>query len=151
MYLRYTMFKTDGEKVLSSHGIGLSNCFIYHAAEILYKEVQNSASFDRYIERLSKCNTIKYNHERHGDKARIVYFVPEDLTRVSYSTTYSERVENANIDSFDLITLYAEYKTIFSCIYFDISTNTWSVRTYTDVLTSMGMLKPPVAQLAFAI
>nr|WNL65373.1 hypothetical protein GPGIFMOB_00324 [Acinetobacter gerneri] len=33
MYLRYTMFKTDGEKVLSSHGIGLSNCFIYHAAE----------------------------------------------------------------------------------------------------------------------
>lgn len=54
MYLRYTMFKTDGEKVLSSHGIGLSNCFIYHAAEILYKEVQNSASFDRYIERLSE-------------------------------------------------------------------------------------------------
>lgn len=151
MYLRYTIFKTDGEKILSSHGVGLSIGFIYHASVILYKEVQSSTSFDRYIERLAKSHLIKYNHERHGDRARIAFYSPEDTTRVSYSTTYSERVEKAKIDSFDLIQLYAEHKSNFSCIYFDISTNLWSVRTYTDVLITMGTLKPPVAQLALAI
>lgn len=151
MFLRYTIFKTDNEKILSSHGVGLSIGFINHASEILYNEVQNSVSFDHFIERLSKCHSIKYKNEKHGDRARLVYLPPEDTTCVSYSTSYSERVEQANIDSFDLITLYAEHKSIFRCIHFDISTNLWSVRSYTDVLKSFGTLKPPVAQLALAI
>lgn len=149
MYLRYTLFKTDKTKVLESYGIGLNVSFIHHATEILYERVRDSKSFDEMVQILkSNKGKIRFNTKIiYGENAEIVLRIETDKT-VSYSKSFSERVENAQISDLIDIVSFSENREIFSCIYFDISSNQWFSRRCSnfEVLFDIGLDYPLNAQ-----
>lgn len=149
MYLRYTLFKTDKTKVLESYGIGLNVSCIHHAPEILYEMVRDSTSFDAMVQTLKNQNgKIRFNKkEKYGEKAEIILFLNTDKI-VSYSKSFSERVEGAQISDLSEIINFSEYREMFSCIYFDISSNQWFARRCSnfDVLADVVLDYPFNAQ-----
>lgn len=149
MYLRYTLFKTDKTSVLESYGIGLNVSCIHHAPEILYELVRDSKSFDEMVQTLKNNNgKIRFNKKvKYGEKAEIVLFLQTDKT-VSYSKSFSDRVEDAQISDLNEIINYSVYWEMFSCIYFDISSNQWFSRRCSnfEVLFDVGLDYPLNAQ-----
>ncbi|HCA5183273.1 TPA: hypothetical protein MW242_002905 [Acinetobacter baumannii] len=149
MYLRYTLFKTDKTKVLESYGIGLNVSCIHHAPDVLYELVRDSKSFDEMLQSLKNSNgKIRFNKKvKYGEKAEIVLHLKTDKT-VSYSKSFSERVEDAQISDLSEIVKFSVYREMFSCIYFDTSSNQWFSRRCSnfEVLSDVVLDYPLNAQ-----
>lgn len=147
MYLRYTLFSCNRDEVIGIHPIGLNISFIENAASILYLEASTLLDFNQFIETLKRKSSITYpQFKTHGEKAKIVFY-PPNMSKTSYSTSYSDRVEISAIKSLTSIEKYAHNKELFSCLIFDVNSCNWYSRRYTQKVESEFLIESPRKQL----
>ena len=147
MYFRYTLLKTSGDQVLEIFPVGINISFMNHAPYILYSEAESVDTFDRLIESLKAYPSKTYSKlVKYGEKAKIVLYKPEQ-TKTSYSSSYSDRVEQAQVVNLNEIQKYSWNLEVFRCYIFDIKTNCWYERRYTQELVSSGRIESPIKQI----
>src|SRR5690606_30154239 len=117
--------KTSGDQVLEIFPVGINISFMNHAPYILYSEAESVDTFDRLIESLKAYPSKTYSKlVKYGEKAKIVLYKPEQ-TKTSYSSSYSDRVEQAQVVNLNEIQKYSWNLEAFRCYIFDIKTNCW--------------------------
>lgn len=148
MFFKYTLFKVCKDQILEMYPVGINISFMHHAKNILYTEADTEESFDYFIQHLQANANKNYSkHSRHGEKAKVVMYNP-NVSMISYSSDFFDRIEQAQITNLVEIENFVHHHESLRCLIFDINSNHWSERRYTQQLDYYGLIEPLKKQIA---